>query len=952
MMQMQKKTTWIITARQTTAPSRRAARFLAGLVIICLLLSLYTPIWYAQASPSSQAGTGTTQAMAILERMQPEQKIGQLFLVTFKGSEAGPDSEIYNLINQHFIGGVVLDADNDNFIDGANVLNQAQALTRQLQSNQWAVSQQTRVDPVSGMAYTPAFIPMFIGISQEGDGYPYDQILNGVTGLPNLMAIGATWNPSLAGKVGEILGKELQSLGINLLIGPSLDVLENTYSEGKNNLGTRTFGGDPFWVSEMGKAYISGIHTSSHGQVAVAATHFPGHGGSDRLPEEEVATVRKSLEQLKSFELVPFYAVTGNAPENDAVVDALVASHIRYQGFQGNIRATTRPVSFDPQAFNLLMQLSPIAAWRQNGGLMISDNLGSQAVRRFYELTSQNFDARRVALNAFLAGNDLLYIADFTSSEFPEATEATIQTLQFFTDKYREDPAFAQRVDQSVLNILSLKLKLYGDFTLGLVLPRADELATIGRSNSVVFDVAREAATLISPSAQELDDILPDAPNRNDRMVFITDVHSARQCSNCEVFDTLSVNALKDVIIRRYGSAGGGQITPAYLTSYSIIDLKSMLDGPPRTTQMELDLSRAQWIVVSLQDNSPPNHAYQVLSQFLSERPDLFQQKRLIVFAFNAPFYLDATNITKLTAYYVLYSKVPAFIDMASYLLFREIRATGALPITVPGVYDLNAALFPDETQVLQVQVDLPQSSSDQSTGTPAPTPPLEYEMGDTLALRTGVILDHNSNPVPDGTPVDFIFNQGGETRQTAFTVQGIARLSLIVNRPGILEVRVECETAKQSNVLHFEIPNANGIVPTQTPTETPTPTPTESPTPTDTPPVAAEQATSPSSIPGITDWLMALLVTAGIGFAFYNLASFAGQARWGVRGGFLAFIGGLVAYCYLALQLPGSEIMLERSVARGVILTALLGATAGLILTWLWRAITNRGATTDASQT
>lgn len=918
-------------------------RLAAGLVLFSLLFSLAVPILSAEAAPRIQATNINEQAAAILERMQPEQRIGQLFLVAFKGTDAGPESEIYNLINEHYVGGVVLQAENDNFADSGNILSQTQALTRQLQSNQWAVAQQTRTDLVSGASYTPPFVPMFVGISQEGDGYPYDQILNGVTSLPNLMAIGATWNPSLAGEVGKILGSELQSLGINLLFGPSLDILENTYSEGKNNLGTRSFGGDPFWVSEMGKAYIAGIHSSSEGRVAVATTHFPGHGGSDRLPEEEVPTVRKSLEQLKGFELAPFYAVTGNATTAEATVDALLVSHIRYQGFQGNIRATTRPVSFDPQAFNLLMQLPSISTWRSNGGLMISDNLGSQAVRRFYDLTSQTFDARRVALNAFLAGNDLLYIADFTSGEFPESAEATVQTLQFFVDKYREDPAFAQRVDQSVLDILTLKLKLYGDFTLSQTLARADDLANIGKRSSVVFDVAREAATLISPSSQELDDLLPDAPSRNDRMVFITDTRPAQQCSTCPAFDTLPVDALEEVIIRRYGTAGGGQITPAYLTSYSISDLQTMLAGLPGITQMDVDLSRAHWIVVSLQDNDPQYPAYRILSQFLSQRPDLFQQKRLIVFAFNAPFYLDATNITKLSAYYALYSKAPAFIDMASYLLFREIRATGALPITVPGVYDLNSALFPDATQVLQVILDTPQSGVIPGTGTPESPPPLEYAVGDTLSLRTGVILDNNGNPVPDGTPVDFILNQGGETRQTTFTVQGIARLAFIINQPGVLEVRAECETAKQSNILHFEVPNASGVVPTLAPTETPTPTPTLTPTSTETPLAGEMPEPPPPVIPGVTDWLMALLVTAGVSFAFFKLASYAGQMRWGLRGGFLAFIGGLMAYSYVALQLPGSEIILERSVARGVILTTLLGATAGLLITWIWWLVNNR---------
>jgi beta-N-acetylhexosaminidase len=57
----------------------------------------------------------------------------------------------------------------------------------------------------------------------------------------------------------------------------------------------------------MGKAYISGLHTGSKSRMVVIAKHFPGRGSSDRSPEEEVATVRKSLEQLKQIELPPFF---------------------------------------------------------------------------------------------------------------------------------------------------------------------------------------------------------------------------------------------------------------------------------------------------------------------------------------------------------------------------------------------------------------------------------------------------------------------------------------------------------------------------------------------------------------------------------------------------------------------------------------------------------------------
>ena len=250
------------------------------------------------------------------------------------------------------------------------------------------------------------------------------------------------------------------------------------------------------------------------------------------MPEEEVSTIRKSLEELKSFDLAPFFAVTGQASLKEEMTDGLLSSHIRYQGLQGSIRATTRPVSFDPQALSLLISLPALNTWRESGGLMVSDDLGSLAVRRFYDLTSQTFDARRVALNAFLSGNDLLYIGDFTSALETDPLLATYHTLEFFSQKYREDSAFAQRVDELVKRILRHKYNLYEKFTLFNALPYANDLDE-ETTSATIFDVARQAATLVSPMPEDLDENTPDPPNQNDRIVFITDTRTSKLCSQC-----------------------------------------------------------------------------------------------------------------------------------------------------------------------------------------------------------------------------------------------------------------------------------------------------------------------------------------------------------------------------------------------------------------------------------
>ncbi len=212
-----------------------------------------------------------------------------------------------------------------------------------------------------------------------------------------------------------------------------------------------------------------------------------------------MATVRKSLEQLKQIELAPFLAVCGDLSEEDHVTDALLVSHIRFQGFQGNIRATTRPVSFDATALSQLTSLPVIAEWRDQGGLLISDDLGSRAVRRFYDPAEKAFDARQVARNAFLAGNDMLYMGNMRSKTDPDSYTSIIHTLDSFTQKYHEDPTFAARVDASALNILTQKVKHYPSFDLVNVTSSAYPLDEVGKDDEVTFDILHQGAYFDQP---------------------------------------------------------------------------------------------------------------------------------------------------------------------------------------------------------------------------------------------------------------------------------------------------------------------------------------------------------------------------------------------------------------------------------------------------------------------
>jgi beta-N-acetylhexosaminidase len=906
---------------------------------------VFSLVLQASLSPgAAAAGPGerspARQAQLQLESLSPAERVGQLFLISFEGNSTDPDSAIYQLITNYHIGGVVLSRGNDNFSEDQNeVIENTWALINNLQWTEYNSSRvsETPNGPAGSQDGSPAYIPLFISLSQEGDRSEHTEILRGVSPLPSQLAIGATWNKELARATGEQLGRELATLGVNMVFGPSLDVLSDPKPDQPYDLGVRSFGGDPFWVSQLGQAYISGIHQGSSRQVAVIGKYFPGLGSSDRLPDREIATVRKSLDQLKQTDLSPFFSVTGNAPSPEAAVDGLLNSHIRYQGLQGNIRSTTRPISLDPQALDLLMALEPLGSWRQEGGLLISDNLGSQSLRQLYDPTGRDFNIRQVALDAFIAGNDVLYLGNSGEQDQPLSLQEIEAVLTFFTRKYQEDQTFAERVDNSVLRILSLKYRLHEYFNITSVLSTHNLLSELG-DGTVASEVARNSATLISPVLSDLNNALPNPPQLNDRMVILTDSAAQQLCSSCPPTTTLGVEDLEKAILRLYGPQSGRQVMPANIASYSYRDLINLLDFPADTEYLDEALSAATWIVVVSRKTSPDRPESLAVQRLLAERQDLIRGKTVIVFAMNAPYYLDATNISKLTAYFGIYSKLPPFVDVAARLLFREIPSPpGSLPVSVPGIgYDLITATSPDPDQVIPLYLGgRPDEASGQDTPASTPSLPL-YNAGDVVVVETGSILDYNGNPVPDGTPVRFQIRSQGTMTEIAQveTQDGQASTSFVIEQSQDFELIAVSAPAQSAPVI-IQVKSEENTLGTPEPTTTQifstlTPTPRIQATPAAGP---SEPGLRQDQLAKMRAWFLSLLTIIAVSLFAYQIGALFGMVRKGITWGLAALISGLFAYNYLMLELPGTE-----WVTRGGILNLRFGMTVliGSLLGWL----------------
>lgn len=896
------------------------------LAVALIVLGLLNPLpAFGAPPPQDTTGVEDAEVTALMDTMSAEQRVGQLFLVTFTGSDATVESDIGRLVREGRVGGVVLSAANDNFTDEEDLLGGVLQLTRDLQAlgTESAVSE----DPEAEAAPVPdgPYVPLFIAVEQDGQGGHVSQLLSGVTPLPTDMAIGATWDPTYAEEVGRVAGQELDALGINMLLGPSLDVLETPQLVTGDDLGVRSFGGDPFWVAQMGAAYVRGFHDGGQGRVAIIPQHFPGLGSADRPPDVEISTVPRSLARLVQVDLAPFFAVTGIADDPTGQADGLMTAHIRYLGFQGdNPRLRTQPISLDPQALQVLMGQAQIVTWREEGGLLVSGPLGQRSIRRFYDPSEITFPNRRIAQDAFLAGNDLLYLADFGPAPGEVQTETVMNTIDFFVQKYEEDPTFQARVDEAVALILRQKLDQFGDFSLSRVQRSAGRLATIGEGRDLSFSVAQAALTLLSPSRDELS--APPAPD--DVIVVFTDTRSVAQCSTCEPQPLIPANALSDAILRLYGPAASGLVQAGNVQSYPLSQLAELLDfaptapeegeATPEPNPAEIALGNADWVIFLMLDVDPDTSGSDAVKRFLAERPDVASGANVVVMAMDAPYYLDSTEISKLSAYYALYDHSEASIDMAARAIFQEALPAGASPVSVPGInYDLLTVTSPDPLQVIELYAG---EVTTDAAGTPEP---LELAEGDTLRVRTGVIVDLNGHPVPDGTPVDFDINfvsEGLRNTQRATTVGGVAQGTLVLGRGGEIEVTALSEPAQLSYTLVVIVQDEGGVTifpqpPEVTPatpqgesaTEPPPEqaigggTPTPEPTPVPPPPPPGSNVTFLELL--LT--MLGLLVVGGI--AFQVGRDWGGHVNDGLYFALPTLVGGLLVFNYFAFKLPGA---------------------------------------------
>ncbi|MCR4643704.1 MAG: glycoside hydrolase family 3 protein [Lachnospiraceae bacterium] len=230
-----------------------------------------------------------------------EDKISQMMMLSFRGwgeDECAPVPELNDVMERYLRethpGGVVL------FRENCRDAEQTLRLT-------------TAMQEANRAGESPA--ELMIATDQEGG--MVTRISYGTAG-PGNRALADTGKPENAYRMGQIIGRELQALGINADLAPVADLSTNPANP---IIGARSFGEDPLKTEAFVIAFQKGLHSE---KIISTLKHFPGHGNTEKDSHILLPRVESSTEELWNNELIPFRGGIRHG------ADMVMMAHIQY----------------------------------------------------------------------------------------------------------------------------------------------------------------------------------------------------------------------------------------------------------------------------------------------------------------------------------------------------------------------------------------------------------------------------------------------------------------------------------------------------------------------------------------------------------------------------------------------------------------------------------------------
>jgi len=341
---------------------------------------------------------------AVFDRLTPQQRVGQLFMVGLSSAMPRSGATAAAITSTH-AGNVVLYGTG---WQGAATVQQTAA---------WLQS-------LAGPDSTGDIRP-FVSGNQEGGQQGSLQAFYGAgfEAIPPALTQGQM-PPATLRRDAATWGAQLRDAGVNLDLAPVLDTVDAANAAANAPIGAlqREYGFTPDAVARAGVAFIAGMHDADE---AVAIKHFPGLGRVTGNTDFTAQGITDNDTTTADTYLQPYHQ--GIAAGAEFVMVSL-ASYMQID--------PGKPAVFSHRIVTDLLR-------SQLGfqGVIISDDMGAAAAVAAYPPADR-------AVRFFRAGGDMVLTIE--PNDIAPMTQAVLSEMQ-------RDPTFAQTIADSARRVLAVK---------------------------------------------------------------------------------------------------------------------------------------------------------------------------------------------------------------------------------------------------------------------------------------------------------------------------------------------------------------------------------------------------------------------------------------------------------------------------------------------------------------
>ncbi|MBC7074208.1 glycoside hydrolase family 3 protein, partial [Candidatus Parcubacteria bacterium] len=338
-----------------------------------------------------------------------KEKIGQMIMIGFRGTEIKKDSHIVKVIKDLKIGGVILfDFDVPSKSFPRNILNPNQ--TKKLISDLQGFSK----------------IPLFVAVDAEGGRVNRLKKEYGFLEIPSHQKLGQIDNLEFTKEKAQNLSQQLKELGFNMNFAPVLDLNLNPQNPIIGKL-ERSFSSDPEKVFLHAKAFIL-AHIKNN--IIPVAKHFPGHGSSRGDTHFEIEDITETFQEK---ELMPYKKL-----EKENLLKVVMVGHLMNKNLDEKYPASLSKVFIE----NILRKEIGFE------GIVISDDLGMKAI-------SKNFSLEEAILQAIQSGVNILLFSNNTETGYDE--NLPYKVVDIILQAVKDGKIKKERILESYEKIIKLK---------------------------------------------------------------------------------------------------------------------------------------------------------------------------------------------------------------------------------------------------------------------------------------------------------------------------------------------------------------------------------------------------------------------------------------------------------------------------------------------------------------